>query len=209
MGRPKKTAAIPVTDEAPEPAGDVDFGGRMRFLRQQRGLALEWLAGATGLTKSHLSKIERRLTVPSINSVLRISRAFGVTVGQMLGEETGDQSVCVVRADQRHRFVKGDLGRGWNYEALAAPRTHKAMEPLLIRPAHFFSNDARVSHPGEEFLHVLDGELEVELPDRILRLAPGDSLYFDCHVPHRIRSVNETPLARVLAVLYAGAARRE
>jgi len=41
-------------------------------------------------------------------------------------------------------------------------------------------------HPGEEWLHVTAGGLELTLGERTHRLAVGDSAHFDSLVPHRL-----------------------
>ena len=47
-------------------------------------------------------------------------------------------------------------------------------------------------HPGEEFLLVLKGAIEVQVGERQFRLDAGDSLYFDSELPHRMRTVGRT-----------------
>src|SRR5699024_973714 len=47
-----------------------------------------------------------------------------------------------------------------------------------------------MDHPGEEFIFVQQGTVEVEIPTQVITLAEGDSLYFDSSTPHRVRSVS-------------------
>ena len=46
----------------------------------------------------------------------------------------------------------------------------------------------RVHLPGEEFLFVLSGELEIPLAGKLHRLSAGDNLYFDTSTPHPWRN---------------------
>ena len=57
-----------------------------------------------------------------------------------------------------------------------------------------------LQHDGEEFVHVLEGEIEFRLGDEAIRLTAGDSFYFYANVPHSIRGVTGKP--RALFVLY-------
>ena len=63
----------------------------LRAVRRQRGLTLESLAEQTGLTKSYLSKIERRQSTPSIAVALKVARALDVDVAQLFSDEAADE----------------------------------------------------------------------------------------------------------------------
>ncbi|MEV4556774.1 cupin domain-containing protein [Kitasatospora sp. NPDC049285] len=56
------------------------------------------------------------------------------------------------------------------------------------------------SHPGEEFLFVHAGRAEPAFPDRTVQLGPGDSVYVNSLVPHRLRSLDGRA-AEVLLVI--------
>lgn len=169
------------------------FAERMIALRKARRLSLEKLAERSGLTKSFLSKVERKVAVPSITTALKVSKALGVRVAHLLGEEADDSAILVVRKGQGDRFITGSAGVRNTHEALAAGRSLKKMEPFLLRPASsydpaVYDSDSVFSVAGEHFCHVVSGEIEIEFNDRIVRLTQGDSIYFDSSIPHRTRS---------------------
>ncbi|MNU10832.1 Cupin domain protein [compost metagenome] len=57
-----------------------------------------------------------------------------------------------------------------------------------------------MKHNGEEFAYVLSGEIEVHFSDgNVVRLARGDSLYFDSRLGHAYISVSRQ-LAKIVAV---------
>ncbi|HTY22545.1 MAG TPA: cupin domain-containing protein, partial [Desulfomonilaceae bacterium] len=58
------------------------------------------------------------------------------------------------------------------------------------------------NHRGEEFLYVLSGSMEFRGADRIIKLGPGDSLYFDAGISHAVRGLRGKKV-RALAVIYA------
>lgn len=60
------------------------LGDRVRWLRKQAHLTLAEVGQRTGLTVSFLSDIERGRTVPSLASMERIARAYGLTIGESL-----------------------------------------------------------------------------------------------------------------------------
>jgi quercetin dioxygenase-like cupin family protein len=55
-------------------------------------------------------------------------------------------------------------------------------------------------HEGEEFIYVLDGEVELRYGGDTITLSAGDSVYYDSIVPHRVSS---SAPAKIVAVVYA------
>lgn len=169
-------------------------------MRGQRGITLDQLAASTGLTKSYLSKVERGLSVPSISTALKVASSFNLSVGQLVGEEQDPDAVCVVRKRDRQSFMRRGSPPGYNYEAIAAAKPFKSMEPFIMRPPFTFQDNRTFHHTGEEFIYVLAGAMEVQFPKRQIRLEAGDAIYFDAHLPHRSRSLG-AEIAEALVVV--------
>jgi mannose-6-phosphate isomerase-like protein (cupin superfamily) len=89
--------------------------------------------------------------------------------------------------------------------SLASGKTARHMEPFLIDvdPAGD-EHHSLSTHEGEEFIHVMDGSIEVEYGKDLHVLGAGDSIYYDSIVPHQVRAHGGAP-ARILAVVYAPA----
>jgi len=184
------------------------LGSRVRFLRSRADMTLDQLAARSRLTKSFVSKIERGLSVPSISTAMKLSESFGLTVGQLLGEEQYEDAVCVVRKGQRRRFMRAGSSSGYNYEMIAAGKRFKTMEPFVMYPPTEFQHNRMFQHPGQELIFVLSGTVEVQFADRTVLLNKDDSVYFDAHVPHRSRSVGKAP-AQALVVVTLDRAQQE
>jgi DNA-binding NtrC family response regulator len=60
------------------------LGHRIRILRAERDWSLKDLAASSGLSVSQISSIERGANLPSIESLLAISRAFGLKPSTIL-----------------------------------------------------------------------------------------------------------------------------
>jgi len=152
----------------------------LRTIRRQRGLTLEQLAARTGLTKSYLSKLERRLSTPSIAVALRVARALDVDVGRLFSDEAAEEQIAVDRATSR---------TDTRYQLLAPSLLGKSMVPFVIRPAERLSDDPHPVHAGQEFVFVHAGRVELDYGDQTITLATGDSAYFDASIGHKIRAV--------------------
>jgi len=175
---------------------------RLKALRKQHALSLEQLATRAGLTKSYLSKLERGLAEPSISTVLKLAQSYDISVGQLIGEEASlvDDNISVVRVADRSELSDAASVNGHRYQSLAGKRPLRKMEPFVVHPPREFPDAAAVfPHPGEEFLLVLKGAIEVHVGERQFRLETGDSVYFDSELPHRMRTVSRA-MAEVLVV---------
>lgn len=161
------------------PGADLALAPRLRERRRSSGLTLEGAARRLELSPAHLSRLESGLRQPSLPVLLGLARLYGTTVSDLLGE-TASEPEPVVRGDRMAAVPAG----GWTY--WRAGGTGRAMQALRVHvPAGIQRALVRV-HPGEEWLYVTGGELELSLGDRTHRLAPGDSAHFDSLVPHRL-----------------------
>jgi transcriptional regulator with XRE-family HTH domain len=80
-----------IVDAQPEVAIEAEiFGRRVRQLRLAAGWTQEQLAEAAGITTTYTSDLERGTKVPSLTIVLQISRAFRISVGDLLRDFTTD-----------------------------------------------------------------------------------------------------------------------
>jgi quercetin dioxygenase-like cupin family protein len=91
---------------------------------------------------------------------------------------------------------------GYAYESLGFDKKNRHMEPFIVtlEPATLKTSKTS-THEGEEFLYVLEGEMEVILENHTDVLYPGDSIYYDSTIPHRVQCHQEK-VTRILAVLY-------
>ncbi|MGN0992189.1 MAG: helix-turn-helix domain-containing protein [Candidatus Ventricola sp.] len=67
----------------------VDFGSRLRLLRQAKHITQKQLADQLRLTKSVISAYETDLRLPSYDILIKISAIFGVTTDYLLGVNHG------------------------------------------------------------------------------------------------------------------------
>jgi len=182
--------------------GSPDLPYRLRTLRRQHQYSLAVLALKTGLTRSYLSKLERGLSAPSSATTIKLAQAYGLSVAQLTGQgpEGLDEMVSVVRAHERQPLVRHGSALGYDYQAISGGKRIKAMQPLVVLPPDEYPTKETVHpHPGEEFMLVLKGSVEIIVGERCFRLDSGDAVYFDASLPHRMRSLGKIQ-AEVLVV---------
>ena len=169
----------------------------LKQLRVQRGLTLEQLAQSSGLTRSYLSKVERGMSNPSIESALSISTALGISVEKLFGhrEEEGDP-VTIVRSHE---------GAGKDPEAylslVAGLNPDRTMRAFVVRPGNQSGRGRTTSHhDGEEILYVLKGKIEMQVGRSVEMLAVGDCVHFNSSIPHKLSSVGNVPASALVVV---------
>jgi transcriptional regulator with XRE-family HTH domain len=185
--------------------GTNRIGERLTILRKERNLKPDELAARSGVLVSEIEAIEASLVSPTIAPLVKLSRALGVRLGTFLDDEGGAGPVVsragtaaeVMRASGQASPQKGAL----SFFSLAQGKTSRSMEPFVVDVRPTLEAEAPSStHEGEEFIYVLDGQIELRYGSDSMKLAKGDSVYYDSIVPHLVRS--DAP-ARILAVIYA------
>ena len=186
----------------------LKIGSKVRELRQKKHYTLQDVAAKTGLSKPFLSQIENDHVVPPVATLLKLARAFDVGLAYFFQDEVGIDRIAITRSDERVRVErrphhrKGEVN--YIYEALDTKKTNKHMEPFLVEfPVQDTSEMIFMNHEGEEFLHVLEGNLEFRSIDRVEVLEPGDSIYFESDLSHSFRCLGEKP-ARAIVVVWTG-----
>ena len=71
---------------------------------------------------------------------------------------------------------------------------------ITIEP-HLAHKPVAYKHEGEEFIFVMEGELEFTLGSKVHQLKVGESIHFNSDIPHKLKSQSNEP-TRCLVVLY-------
>jgi transcriptional regulator with XRE-family HTH domain len=187
-------------DAGHRPVGHI--GAHLKVLRAARGMTLESLAAATGLTKSYLSKIQNSHKVPPIATLSRIAQALSTGIGSFFGDILeAREGASVVRRGERLPVVRGGTAFGYDYVSLAHKRLSKNMDPFVFTFPSKIDRHVFFDHGGEEFVFILSGTVVFQVGDTRYTLEEGDTIYFDAAIPHRGWSVG--PEAKALVVVHA------
>lgn len=180
-------------------------GGRIRRIREERGLSIKDLSSRTGIDITALVRIESGKTIPALGQLVRLGRALDMKMGYLISPGI-DKPMTVVHKDERRPVSRyGETKSmlcGYSYESLAPEKADRFMEPFIVTLVPTEAEDFS-THAGQEFLYVLEGEIKVQVGDRTDFLKPGDAAYYDSVEPHFVRCVGTSP-AQILAVLYTG-----
>jgi transcriptional regulator with XRE-family HTH domain len=163
-------------------ADDLDqalsvVGPRLRALRRQREITLTDLSTQTGISVSTLSRLESGDRKPTLELLLPLARAYGVTLDELVdAPPTGDPRVHL-RPVSRHGMTMIPLT-----QRAGGIQAYKLVIPVGGRRGHL-AEDLK-THEGYEWIYVLNGHLRLRLGDHDLTLNPGEAAEFDTRVPH-------------------------
>jgi transcriptional regulator with XRE-family HTH domain len=194
-------AAVAKARKKVEDEKAVSHGDMLRATREKRGFSLDELAARTGIARDALARLEAGESMLPLGQLIKLSKALSLRMADVISK--GEESFTIVKSDQRQSFSRFGKAReasyGYEYESLAAKKKDRAMEPFIVT-LHPSGSDEPSSHDGQEFIYVLDGEMEVVIEDTRDVLKPGDSVYYDSTSMHLVKAHGGKP-AKILAVL--------
>lgn len=176
-------------------------GANLRRLRVKRGLSLERMAKASGVSRAMLGQIELGQSTPTINVVWKIARALDVSFATLITERA-TTSAALVRRDRAKLLTSQD--GSFTSRALFPfdePRSVEFYE-LQLAPHSVENADP---HPvgTTENLVVTRGTLDLQLAAGRHQLETGDAIFFEADVPHSYRNPSAEPLVMYLVMSYA------
>ena len=183
-------------------------GFKIKGIRESKNLTVEEIAERSGLSKEQIESIENDENLPSLGPLIKIARALGVRLGTFMDDNDALGPV-VCRAEEREQnssisFSNGasDARKHMEYHPLAKEKAGRHMEPFIIDINPTEEREFQLSaHEGEEFIYVMQGEIEIDYGKEKYVLKEGDSIYYDSIVKHHLHGV-VGKAARILALVY-------
>ena len=161
------------------------IGWRVRSRAREIGLSSAQLAKRVGLSRAMISKIENAQVSPSLATMSRLAEALEIPITSLFQGLDEERDALYTKAGGGPELGRPGTKSGHRYQLLGSMRgPAKRMEPMLVT----LSSESEVfplyQHPGTEFLHMLEGEMEYGYAGASYQMSPGDSLQFDGEVAH-------------------------
>jgi transcriptional regulator with XRE-family HTH domain len=159
------------------------IGERIRSMRLKRSMGLVELGRLSGLSASFLSQLETGRVVPTIRNLARIALVFNRDLSCFF---TSEKKVSFRRLSKNDRIpITRKLKQNARFvsQSLSALIPDRHIVPCL---AEFLPNGEECEFTpqifrGTEFVYVLDGELEIALPNERHWLCRGDVVWIDAN----------------------------
>lgn len=201
--RPHPQPAATIHDRAASPA--VDLGRTARRLRESQNLTLADVAHRANISSAMLSRLETGRVSPSLETIVALSAALGVTASMLMQRVgTDDGGAQFIRAGEGLETVRSGTRRGHTYHLLAAQRgPRKIFEPFLVTLNDKSEVFPGFQHPGIEFIHLLSGIIHYRHGRHTYVLRPGDTLTFRGDVAHGPERLEKVPIKMLSLIIYA------
>lgn len=184
------------------PITPPEVGATLQKLRLKRGLTLEDLSRAAGVSKSMLSQIEREKANPTIAVAWRLANALGIGIEELLAGEAQEAEAIHILEPHETPTLPGNhagymlrilgpmelAGKYEWYELTLAP------EGALVSNSH---------DPGTmEYLTLLHGAVEVEVDGTKKKLKTGGTARYQADKNHAIRNIGKAEAKALLVVIH-------
>lgn len=164
----------------------VSFGKRIKKLREDRQMSVAEMAEKTGQTPEFIEEVEEDRLTPPVSFLLQLSQALQIDPSNFLTEE----EKVKIDGKRQEAFVKRT--QDYSYRTLTPGAANKHLRSFMVtiepRERHKM---VEYKHPGEEFIFIYKGELELTLGNKVIQLKQGETIHFDSETKHKLRNLSD------------------
>ena len=164
----------------------ISFGQRIKKLRDDHKMSVVDLAEKTGQPPEFIEQVESDSLTPPVSFLLQLSQALQIDPSNFLTE----QEKMKIDGKRQEGFVKRT--QNYSYRTLTPGAADKHLRAFMVtiepREVHKM---VEYKHPGEEFIFVYKGELELTLGSKVFHLNQGETIHFDSETRHKLRNISD------------------
>lgn len=155
----------------------VNLGALIRKHRKERKLKLRMVAEKAGVSEGFLSQVENSVSSPSIDTLVSICAAIGVSAGDLLNQAGTQENLVVIHKAEWDEIEMPKAG--FVTRRFIRPENRAVVDSavLFLRPGTRIPVRKNVKN-GQEVLCVLGGSLELVHGDQTVSLVQGDAVHF-------------------------------
>lgn len=177
----------------------------MRGLRVRNNWTLKQMSERTGIPLSTLAKVEHDRLTLTYDKLLQLSQRLNLRMSDLFAENAGAPESAITARRSVGKLSDAIRVNTPNYEYfyMCPDLRRKRMVPTVtrVRARSIEEFGELVHHPGEEYIYVLQGPVEIhtEFYEPIL-LQTGESIYLDSTMGHAYVTPKGQDEALVLGV---------
>jgi transcriptional regulator with XRE-family HTH domain len=175
------------------------LGNRLKALRSAKGLTMQEVADATGLSRTFISLVEQGRSEIAVARLLRVADFYGVTIHDLIS--TGaDPAVDLVPIQIARSVPTGEEGVSlW----LISSRSDRISQPFIVELAPRTQLDG-LAHSGDEWVVCTDGSVRVRIAEVEHDLRVGDTVFYPGRLTHGYFNPSSKPARIVGSVVRVG-----
>jgi transcriptional regulator with XRE-family HTH domain len=173
--------------------------------RLSQGLKIADVARIADISQGMLSKIENAQVSTSLDTLTRLCDALGLPISKLFANyDRPNAGAQLIRNGEGLEVVRRGTEKGHTYHLLSYKQgPGKLFEPFLVTIDDASEVFPSFSHPGIEFIYLLEGELDYRHGNKLYHLGVGDSLTFDGDIPHGPERLIKVPIRMLSIITYA------
>ena len=164
----------------------ISFGQRIKKLREDHKMSVVDLAEKTGQPLEYIEQVESDSLTPPVSFLLQLSQALQIDPSHFLT----DQEKIQIDGKRQEGFIKRT--QNYSYRTLTPGAEDKHLRAFMVtiepREKHKI---VEYKHPGEEFIFVYKGELELTLGNKVFHLKQGETIHFDSETKHKLQNISD------------------
>lgn len=179
-----------------------EVGATLQKIRLKRGLTLEDLSRAAGVSKSMLSQIEREKANPTIAVAWRLANALGIGIEELLATNAREAEAIHLLEPHETPTLPGSHA-GYVLRILGPMDLAGKFEWYELTLAPGGALKSTPHDPGTmEHLTLLAGTLEVEVDGFSKKLKAGGTARYQADKAHALHNPGKTEARALLVVIH-------
>jgi len=166
-------------------------GKKLKTIRLKSDMTIQELADKSNVSSNMISRIERGLTIPSVEILMKLADVFSKSINYFVEEVKATNEVVFTSPGSRDKTVYDDEFNMHTESFTSGLRDPQFMSFYCTVKKGGTSGGKNMYHPGDELIYVLEGALQVDIAGDIQILKAGDSLSFKSHLPHRWDNIGD------------------
>jgi len=170
---------------------DAALSNHLENIRNDRGMSLDMVASASGVSRATLSRIERGETSPTANALGRLCSTYKISMSRLLMAVETDAPRHLKFSDAKKWY---DSESGFTRIALSPPAENYDIEVAWGRlPA---GADLRYERPPleglEQHIILLEGQLHLTFDEEKYEMEPMDCLALKLHGSSQFQNLGDS-----------------
>jgi len=167
------------------------IGQKLKDIRLLNSMTIQELSNGSGVSSNMISRIERGLTIPSVEILMKLAGVFGKSINYFVEEVATTHEIVFSSPETRGKTVYDDDQNMQTESFTSGLRDPQFVSFICTVKKGGSSGRENMYHPGDELIYVLEGSIRITVAGETHLLGSGDSLSFKSHLPHRWDNVGE------------------
>ena len=165
------------------------IGRRIRGLRLARNMSIEDLGKKTSVSSVTISNIEKGIYSPKLSTILEIAKALETTIVHLIEDVDKPRIIKIGKDQQRLETAEGIV-----LHDFSSVMMDKRISVYIMEMEQGATTVEHDSFDGNEFVHVLSGEVSINVEDKEYILNEGESLYFHGSYRHVSKALKKSKI---------------